>query len=244
MSKRLQSTTVLPRDPLRTGIGADNSGPAGSEGVPLTLPVPEAGKKYFGLSRNGSYEAAAREILVEPAHARSSPASPGSSHREGARVRGARRRSQVELPGGAGSIRVIAGEYAGLAGPAATFSELNVWDLRLQGGQGVALKLPENHSAAIAVLRGAVAANGSREVKDAELVLFERAGTEIRVTASADSTLLILSGLPIAEPIVGYGPFVMNTRAEIETAMTDFRLGKFGSLPELAHQDDLDVAAT
>ena len=151
---------------------------------------------------------------------------------------------QVELPGGAGSIRVIAGEYAGLAGPAATFSELNVWDLRLQGGQGVALKLPENHSAAIAVLRGAVAANGSREVKDAELVLFERAGTEIRVTASADSTLLILSGLPIAEPIVGYGPFVMNPRAEIETAMTDFRLGKFGSLPELAHQDDLDVAAT
>ena len=139
---------------------------------------------------------------------------------------------QVMLPEGAGSVRVIAGAYAGVSGPAATFSELNVWDLRLKAGQRTTLTLPQGHSAAIAVLRGSVAANGSQETKEAQLVLFEPSGTEIPVAAATDSTLLILSGEPIAEPIEGYGPFVMNTRTEIETAMTDFRQGKFGRLPQ------------
>ena len=140
---------------------------------------------------------------------------------------------QTTLPGGAGTLRVIAGNYSGQPGPAATFSELNVWDLRLRSGAEMTLSVPAEHSAAIAVLRGAITANGSREAKDAELVLLERSGTEIRVAAKADSTVLLLSGVPIAEPIAGYGPFVMNTREEIETAMNDFRLGKFGGLAPL-----------
>lgn len=140
---------------------------------------------------------------------------------------------EAALPDGAGRARVIAGTFAGQTGPAATFSDLNVWDLRLKQGRELSLTVPQGHSAAIAVLRGAIVANGSREAKDAELVLFEQTGAEILVKASADSTLLFLSGAPIAEPIVGYGPFVMNTRAEIETAMMDFRQGKFGRLPQL-----------
>ena len=140
---------------------------------------------------------------------------------------------EAPLPDGAGRARVIAGTFAGQTGPAATFSDLNVWDLRLKQGRELSLTVPQGHSAAIAVLRGAIVANGSREAKDAELVLFEQTGAEILVKASADSTLLFLSGAPIAEPIVGYGPFVMNTRAEIETAMMDFRQGKFGRLPQL-----------
>jgi quercetin 2,3-dioxygenase len=139
------------------------------------------------------------------------------------------------LPCGAGTMRVIAGAYQDMIGPAATFSELNVWDVRLNAGHTANLTVPAGHSAAIAVLRGAVVANGSREAKDAELVLFDRAGGDIRATASADSTLLFLSGEPIAEPIAGYGPFVMNTRAEIEAAMMDFRQGKFGRLPQWDH---------
>jgi quercetin 2,3-dioxygenase len=138
---------------------------------------------------------------------------------------------EVALPKGAGAMRVIAGAYQGLAGPAATFSEMNVWDLRLNAGHPLDFSIPEGHSAAIAVLRGSVAANGSRHANDAELLLFDRGGTEIRATAAGDSTLLILSGVPLAEPIAGYGPFVMNTPAEIETAMMDFRQGKFGRLP-------------
>jgi redox-sensitive bicupin YhaK (pirin superfamily) len=140
---------------------------------------------------------------------------------------------QVMLPDGAGTLRVIAGSYSGQQGPAATFSELNVWDVRLRSGKEITLSLPEDHGAAIAVLRGAINANGSREAKDAELVLLEHGGSEIRVAAGADSQILVLSGVPIPEPIAGYGPFVMNTRQEIETAMNDFRLGKFGQLPPL-----------
>jgi redox-sensitive bicupin YhaK (pirin superfamily) len=137
---------------------------------------------------------------------------------------------QVTLPDGVGTLRVIAGSHAGQPGPATTFSELNVWDVRLRSGKEVTLSLPEDHGAAIAVLRGAITANGSREALDAELVLLERGGTEVRVAAGADSTILVLSGVPILEPIAGYGPFVMNTRQEIEAAMDDFRLGKFGRM--------------
>jgi redox-sensitive bicupin YhaK (pirin superfamily) len=140
---------------------------------------------------------------------------------------------QAALPDAAGTVRVIAGTYEGLAGPAATFSELNVWDVRLNGGSSTMLKLPDGHCTAMALLRGAVGPEGSSEARDAELVLFDRSGTDIRLAASKDSQLLILSGVPIAEPIAGYGPFVMNTAAEIETAMVDFRQGKFGRLPPL-----------
>ena len=138
---------------------------------------------------------------------------------------------QVALPSGAGSLRVIAGNYAGRRGPAATFTDLNVWDVRLSAEKNLTLSMPENHGAAIAVLRGAITVNGSREARDADLVLLERSGSEIAVAAAADSMLLVLSGVAIAEPIAGYGPFVMNTRQELDTAMNDFRLGKFGRLP-------------
>jgi redox-sensitive bicupin YhaK (pirin superfamily) len=151
---------------------------------------------------------------------------------------------QVTLPAGAGTLRVIAGAYSGQQGPAATFSELNVWDVRLRSGTEVTLSVPEDHSAAIAVLRGAITANGSREARDAELVLLEHSGSDIHIMAGADSTILVLSGVPIAEPIVGYGPFVMNTRQEIETAMNDFRLGKFGRMPPLEVGADLATEGT
>jgi redox-sensitive bicupin YhaK (pirin superfamily) len=138
---------------------------------------------------------------------------------------------QVTLERGAGSLRVIAGSFAGVTGPAATQSPLNVWDLRLRAGHEITLSLPEGHCAALAVLHGTMVANDSRSVADAEFVLLDRAGRDVRVAASKDTTLLVLSGELIAEPIVGYGPFVMNSRQEIEAAMNDFRGGKFGQMP-------------
>jgi redox-sensitive bicupin YhaK (pirin superfamily) len=135
----------------------------------------------------------------------------------------------VDLADGAGSLRVVAGAYAGHIGPAATFTPLNVWDVHLRAGVETTLSVPAGHGAALAVLRGAVRANGS-EAQDCELVLFERDGSDIHIEAKSAAKLLLLSGAPIAEPIVGYGPFVMNSRHEIETAMNDFRMGKFGRL--------------
>ncbi|MEP6548462.1 MAG: pirin-like C-terminal cupin domain-containing protein, partial [Gammaproteobacteria bacterium] len=140
----------------------------------------------------------------------------------------------IELADGAGSLRVIAGSFDGHGGPAATFSPLNVWDLRLQAGRSGRLALPEGHIAAIAVLRGCIAANGSGDVGPAELLVLERTGDEVHIDAAVDSALLLLSGEPIAEPIVGYGPFVMNSRQEIEAAMNDFQRGKFGRMPATA----------
>lgn len=137
----------------------------------------------------------------------------------------------VELAEGAGSLRVIAGNIDGHDGPAATFSPLNVWDLRMPAGRAARLAVPEGHTAAIAVLRGAITANGSRSVAAAELLVLDRAGDEVHIEATTDSTVLLLSGEPIAEPIVGYGPFVMNSQQEIEAAVNDFQRGKFGRMP-------------
>lgn len=148
---------------------------------------------------------------------------------------------RLTLPADAGSLRVIAGNFAAQRGPAATFSELNVWDVRLRAARHITLSVPEDHSAAIAVLRGTITVNGSREAKGAKLVLLERSGTELSITAAAESALLVLSGTPIDEPIVGYGPFVMNNREEIETAMSDFRFGKFGQLPALESRAELSI---
>ncbi len=141
---------------------------------------------------------------------------------------------QMTIGEGDGSVRLIAGEYGGRTGPAATFSELNVWDVRLHAGKSALLRVPDGHNAAIAVFRGAITANGSRRVKDAELLVLGAAGDEVIVAADADATFLLLSGEPLSEPVVGYGPFVMNSRQEIETAIEDFNRGKFGRMPPQA----------
>ena len=140
---------------------------------------------------------------------------------------------QVDLAEGAGRVRVIAGSFDGQGGPANTFSPINVWDVRLQAGHESSLPVPVGHTAAIAVLRGSIAVNGSRRVGDAELLVLDPAGDEVHIESDANTTLLLLSGVPIPEPIVGYGPFVMNSRQEIETAVDDFRSGKFGRMPPL-----------
>jgi redox-sensitive bicupin YhaK (pirin superfamily) len=137
----------------------------------------------------------------------------------------------VELGNGAGSARVIAGELLGARGPARTFTRVNLWDLRLRGGSTVDLTVPEGDTTALFVLKGHVTVNGDsgsgQGASDAELVTFERHGEEIRIASKSDATVLLLSGEPIDEPIVGYGPFVMNSREEIEQAIADLRRGTF-----------------
>lgn len=140
----------------------------------------------------------------------------------------------VALPEGAGSVRVIAGNYDGNTGPAQTFTPINVWDVRLGQGKEAALRLPEGHTAAVVVLHGTVLVNGE-VVREAQMALLEREGDGLSLEANSDATLLVLSGEPINEPIVGHGPFVMNTQAEITTAINDFNAGRFGRISPTAH---------
>ncbi|RIX74187.1 pirin family protein [Acidovorax cavernicola] len=136
----------------------------------------------------------------------------------------------VPLPEGAGSVRVIAGDYLGNRGPARTFTPIDVWDVRLNKGASVTLPVPEGHATAIVVLRGTVQVNGEEVARDAQMVLLDRAGDALTLDANNDAVVLLLSGEPIDEPIVGHGPFVMNTRDEIVQAMKDFGSGKFGQM--------------
>lgn len=136
----------------------------------------------------------------------------------------------VDLAGGAGSARIIAGELDGLRGPARTFSDINVWDVRLKGGTETTLDLPDGHSAIIVALAGHVTVNGDQPLGAAEGVQFDRDGAGAQVRADGDSHLLVLTGEPLDEPIVGYGPFVMNTEDQIRQAITDFNSGKFGQI--------------
>lgn len=132
----------------------------------------------------------------------------------------------VALPDGAGTVRVIAGQYAEHAGPARTFTPMQVWDLRLAHGGLTALPLPDGWNAALVVLRGRVRINGDTVAGEAQMAVLDRTGHSVTLEASTDATVLLLAGEPIDEPVVGYGPFVMNTEQEIRQAVSDYNSGR------------------
>jgi redox-sensitive bicupin YhaK (pirin superfamily) len=135
----------------------------------------------------------------------------------------------VELPQNAGSARVIAGSYRGHKGAAKTFSPIDLWDVNLGAGKSAELPLPNGHTTAFLVLSGEVEVDGKKAV-EGDLAIFARNGDSITVKAKADAKLLVMDGEPIDEPVVGQGPFVMNSRAEIQQAFEDYQLGHMGEL--------------
>ncbi|WP_205690385.1 pirin family protein [Comamonas serinivorans] len=137
---------------------------------------------------------------------------------------------RVALPDDAGQLRVIAGRFGATAGPARTATPMDVWDVRLRAGREVTLPAHAGHTLVLVVVSGTVLVNGSEVVRDGQWLQFDRESGEVQLEANNDASLLWLSGEPIAEPVVGHGPFVMNTEAEIEQAMADFHSGRFGQL--------------
>ena len=136
----------------------------------------------------------------------------------------------LPLPGGAGRVRVIAGEFAGRHGAARTFTPMDVWDLRLNQGSDIELGQVEGRNTLLLILRGTVLVNDSHPAHDAQLVVLGREGAAISLKAHSDATVLLLSGDAIDEPVVTHGPFVMNTKEQIEQAMLDFHSGRFGQI--------------
>ena len=136
-----------------------------------------------------------------------------------------------EFANGAGHIRVIAGAKGDLIGTAQTFSPVNVWDGVLKVGHVEQIDVPMEHNTIVVVLEGEMLLNGSQSVLDSSMVLFAQDGeSTIQLEASQDAKFLLLSGMPLNEPIQGHGPFVMNSKDEIIQAFHDYNHGKFGEI--------------
>ena len=137
---------------------------------------------------------------------------------------------KVELAGGAGHLRVIAGAFQGHKGPARTVTPIELYDVELVAGARAALLLPDGQNTSLFVVQGRVSANGSNDAAEAELIVCKRAGSSVVIEAREDSRLLIVSGQPIGEPIARYGPFVMNSKVELVQAVEDYKAGRMGHL--------------
>jgi len=136
----------------------------------------------------------------------------------------------VSLEYGAGSLRVIAGEFQGRKGPAVTATPIQLYDLKLKAGRQIKLSFRSEWHASLCILHGQVMFNENQTAQAAELAVFGATGEQISIEAQQDATILVMSGEPIPEPIARYGPFVMNTQAELVEAMKDYQAGKMGHL--------------
>lgn len=137
---------------------------------------------------------------------------------------------KVMLPNDTGYFDIISGELQGVKGPAFTFSPVHLFNGFLQPGASVELSFPAHFNAGVLVLKGSVTINNQTSVPLNHLARLKNDGETFTIGTSESSTILILAGEPIQEPIASYGPFVMNTREEIEQAILDFNSGKFGDL--------------
>ncbi|ADQ79188.1 Pirin domain protein [Paludibacter propionicigenes WB4] len=138
---------------------------------------------------------------------------------------------QFALPDGNGVIEIIAGNFNNTNGPATSFTPIEMYNARLKKGAKVHFSLPQNYNTGFVIIEGSVTVN-ERSVATDHFVLFANDGTDIYVEATEDAIVLVLSGEPIQEPIVPYGPFVMNSKQEIVEAYDDWNSGKFGVLED------------
>ena len=140
----------------------------------------------------------------------------------------------VNLPGGAGTVRVIAGETHGARGPAKTTTPINLWDITLKAGGAATFTVPPQTNTLVLVARGSASVAG-QSLGPHDCAVLSPEGDEVRIHAAEDgeAMLVLLNGEPIDEPVVAHGPFVMNTAVEIKQAVVDYQAGRMGRLEPL-----------
>jgi len=136
----------------------------------------------------------------------------------------------LPLEAGAGSLRVIAGSVRGVRGPAKTFTPVELYDLWLRAGRSMPLQIPKDFNVGLFVLSGRASLEGTHGLTEAELAVFVSSGEPVMITAEDGATILVMAGEAIHEPVARYGPFVMNTKAELVQAVSDYQAGKMGHL--------------
>lgn len=136
----------------------------------------------------------------------------------------------IALDDAGSEMRIIAGQYQDVDGAATTFSPVNVWDGTIVQGQQHSFYVTEGHTTLLVLLSGKVRLNDDQSIEAPSLVVLSREDIEFSLKAEQDSKFLILTGQPLNEPIEGYGPFVMNSKAEIVEAVRDFNSGRFGHM--------------
>jgi redox-sensitive bicupin YhaK (pirin superfamily) len=140
--------------------------------------------------------------------------------------------AKFQLGDNQGVIEIIAGEFNGMKGPAFTFTPVNLFNARLRENARVEFSFPEKFNTGLLIIEGKVKVNDENDATEDEFIFFENKGERIMLEALEPSVVLVLSGKPLNEPIASYGPFVMNTDAEIKQAYQDFYDGKFGYLAD------------
>jgi hypothetical protein len=137
--------------------------------------------------------------------------------------------NKVVLSGDSGVVNVIAGNMNDVTGSASTFTDINLFDIRLHQNGIMETSIPAVHNTAILIVEGSAEING-QNAGTHDLVLFKNDGGSVTINAHEMSVMLLLSGEPINEPIAQYGPFVMNTQLELQETLEEYKAGKFGVL--------------
>ncbi|MDA8793134.1 pirin family protein [Bacteriovoracaceae bacterium] len=127
------------------------------------------------------------------------------------------------------NMRIIAGEYVSTKGPSSTFTPINIFDISSSSADNLSLNLEEGTNTILLILKGEIKIDNN-EFKEQSVIIYEQDGEKINFTTSSDFKALLLNGEPINEPIVAHGPFVMNTKEEINQAIIDYQNGKMGTL--------------
>jgi redox-sensitive bicupin YhaK (pirin superfamily) len=140
---------------------------------------------------------------------------------------------EVDLGDHGGKVRVIAGEYGRVRGPAETFTPMALFDIRLNPGGMAQFPLPASFNASLLIHQGQARVNQLKDAEASDLVVFERDGEGFSVQALGEPVgAILMAGEPIDEPIAAGGPFLMNEPAEIHQAFADYEAGKFGKLDD------------
>lgn len=134
----------------------------------------------------------------------------------------------VELPGATGTVRVIAGQFEGVSGPARTHTRMNVLDVRLHAGHAASFSTRDGDTALVYLVSGRLQFGQDEPLEAQGLAVLSQQGADVTVTALESSRLLVLTGERINEPINGHGPFVMNSYDEILQAYDDVKNGRLG----------------